>query len=332
MLYAGSLGIMLIHATKRYGDLEQLMETGSSPWPRFNILGKRLDFLSDKMLAPLKASNEMVFSDIEATLKYRLHFNGMMAAHEYDDAMNTFLPWLISEYGTLPSVQHNLAALQKLYPHYFNGNCLLTGEMFTDTEIGLDAAAREEAMFLNNNEMSYILYSIGVSATGGVAGCVIGGAIAAAAGPEAIPVGCGVGTFVGGGAAGVGYYAYSQNKRIEEHQDEIMRARHAGISLVAIEESKRYRQMSNVAMGLEALFGGFYGKIGVTLAKRGVSAAGEALVRGLIPASLDLLSFFLYATIAKVASVESSSPTKSKMKSAENATTVIPTVDNNSKA
>ncbi|MFH1728496.1 MAG: hypothetical protein ABIA04_08760 [Pseudomonadota bacterium] len=284
LLYAGSLGDMLIAATKRFGDFEQMLEAGDDAQKRFEIISNRFNKITNYALGPYVIEEEgNPFYEMEATLALRLYYHGTMALHDYPNAINVQLPFLIDNYGNTETIKANLFALNNLYPQHFSGNCLLIGQDFSKEDIGLEAASREEAMFMTTEEIKYIFINIGAGMGGGVAGCAIAGGttLVATKNPAFATGACEVGAFVGGGLAAGSMNKYNINKRLREHAPEIQRARQAGISLVSAQEAERYRSGAALSTALEYIFGGFYGRVGLGITKMGLAVVNQAITSAL---------------------------------------------------
>ncbi len=275
MLFASCFGEMLLNATVKNGDLEKLMIESGDPDKRLNILKNRFAAVVNVLSPYAKKETGNPFFEMKASLAMRLEFDTLMAIHRYPAALDHAIPRLMEEYNNTNTFRKRFESLSKLYPDHFEDNCVISGVDFSSTEQALDVISREEALFMSNHSVGDILWGVGAGVGGGAVGCAVGGIIGFAVGngPGAA-VGCKAGGFIGGSLAAGGMEMYNLHQHVAEHKDEIEHAMRAGVSSVLREEADSYRRYAMIGVGLNFVFGGFYGKAGSGLVRIGAKTLG----------------------------------------------------------
>lgn len=273
-LYAGSMGAILIEATKRGGDIErELGEDRGSPSSRRNVQAAQarhdtysgyLNKIGDLFAEDFKGPQRQVVREVMAGLNMRMQYDGRMALHRYREVFDEALPALVQSWGDTKTVAERIDVLARLYPHRFRDGKVVPGGDFSRTEVGLAAAEREGTFFENIADAGEGWLALGgIGILGGAVGCGIGALVMGACGTAVEPgggtaaggiVGCKKGSLAGAALAGVLYEKNRQSAYLSANREYVEAAAKAGVSSVLPKEAERYRWLSRGDLALGGVF------------------------------------------------------------------------------
>lgn len=254
------LGDILDEANKHHGDIETtLHENGEARAVLRKDFYLQLAGLLIDALGPYAKAGHVEAKNGIAELAFRSRYEGMMAMHDYSVALDSALPEIIEEFGDTSYIAKRVALLQGLYPAHFQNGCLISGVDFSQSEMGLSAAAREETFFKTSHQGRYNSSVAGIG--GGIVGCLAGSILAAG------PWGCPVGGIIVGGGSGALAEKVTQAQRVENARKYLEIAARSGVSLIDEKEAGANnisaRNDIYISAGMNAAGGAFFGRLGL---------------------------------------------------------------------